>query len=76
MHTPVQCKLPFSNLERVKEGIGDKLGMLVMFATQFVAGFAIAFVYSWQMTLVMLALTPLLAASSMFMAKVRALRVQ
>jgi ABC-type multidrug transport system fused ATPase/permease subunit len=57
----------------VKEGIGDKLGMLVMYITQFVAGFIIAFAYSWQMTLVMLALTPLLAACGMFMAKVKSI---
>ena len=61
-----------SNLERIKEGIGDKFGMLLQYTAQFIAGFIIAFFYSWQLTLVMLSLTPLLAACGAFMSKVRA----
>ncbi|CAG2221419.1 ABCB1 [Mytilus edulis] len=49
------------DLERVREGIGDKLSLLIQFVAQFFAGFAIGFYKSWNMTLVMMSLTPLLA---------------
>lgn len=48
----------FSNLERVKEGTGDKIGMAFQYLSQFVTGFIVAFVHSWRLTLVMLAITP------------------
>lgn len=49
------------DLERVREGIGDKLSLLIQFTAQFFAGFAIGFWKSWKMTLVMMSLTPVLA---------------
>lgn len=64
----------FSNLDRIKEGIGDKLGLLVQYSAQLVAGFVIAFVYSWKLTLVMMALTPLLVILVILMSKVRLFR--
>uniref|UniRef100_A0AC34FII6 ABC transmembrane type-1 domain-containing protein n=1 Tax=Panagrolaimus sp. ES5 TaxID=591445 RepID=A0AC34FII6_9BILA len=35
----------FDNLERVKEGTGDKVGLLIQFLSQFFTGFIIAFTY-------------------------------
>lgn len=49
-----------SNVERVREGVGDKLGLLVQGCSNFCVGCAIAFYYSWQLTLVLLAVTPIL----------------
>lgn len=60
----------FSNLERVKEGTGDKVGLAMQFLSQFFSGFIIAFVYNWKLTLIMMSLTPILAICGMFMAKV------
>jgi ABC-type multidrug transport system fused ATPase/permease subunit len=57
-------------LDRIKEGIGDKLGLIVQFFARFVGGFAIAFAYNWQMTLVMLSLTPIFAGCGVWMEKV------
>lgn len=57
------------NLERMKEGMGDKFGLLIQYVAQFFAGFVIAFMYSWKMTLVMISLVPLLALSAGFMAR-------
>ncbi|KJH44478.1 ABC transporter, ATP-binding protein [Dictyocaulus viviparus] len=51
----------FDDLERVKEGTGDKIGLMFQFTSQFVTGFIIAFLHSWKLTLVMLAVTPLQA---------------
>uniref|UniRef100_A0A158PFX5 ABC-type xenobiotic transporter n=1 Tax=Angiostrongylus costaricensis TaxID=334426 RepID=A0A158PFX5_ANGCS len=53
----------FDNLERVKEGTGDKIGLMFQYTSQFVTGFVIAFMHSWRLTLVMLAVTPLQALS-------------
>nr|CDJ81059.1 unnamed protein product [Haemonchus contortus] len=51
----------FDNIERVKEGTGDKIGLIFQYTSQFVTGFVIAFTHSWKLTLVMLAVTPLQA---------------
>uniref|UniRef100_A0A915IPL2 Multidrug resistance protein 1 n=1 Tax=Romanomermis culicivorax TaxID=13658 RepID=A0A915IPL2_ROMCU len=59
----------FSDLERIKEGIGDKFGLLLQYIFQIVAGFVVAFVYSWKLSLVMLAMTPLMALSAGFISK-------
>ncbi|KAE9554873.1 hypothetical protein FO519_001901 [Halicephalobus sp. NKZ332] len=59
----------FDNLERVKEGTGDKVGLLIQFTSQFVAGFIIAFTYDWRLTLIMASLSPFLVVSGLFMAK-------
>ncbi|CAG5126531.1 unnamed protein product, partial [Candidula unifasciata] len=52
------------DLERVKEGTGDKLGLAVQFLAQFVAGFVVGFIRGWKLTLVMMSLTPVLAIIS------------
>lgn len=57
----------------MKEGIGDKLGLLIQYLAQFVAGFAIAFVYSWKLTLVIMSLSPLIVATIAVMTKVSAI---
>ncbi|CAB3405728.1 unnamed protein product [Caenorhabditis bovis] len=49
----------FDNLERVKEGTGDKIGMGFQYFSQFLTGFIVAFTHSWKLTLVMLAMTPI-----------------
>ena len=56
-------------MERVKEGTGDKVGLLIQFTSQFVAGFVIAFTYNWKLTLIMASLSPFLVISGLFMAK-------
>ncbi|XP_033097909.1 ATP-dependent translocase ABCB1-like [Anneissia japonica] len=56
------------DLERVKEGTGDKISFVMQFTSQLVAGFAIGFWKSWELTLVMMSFTPLLAICGAFMA--------
>ncbi|GBN19924.1 Multidrug resistance protein 1B, partial [Araneus ventricosus] len=57
------------DLERVRQGIGDKLGILIQYASTFVSGFLVGFVKGWQLTLVILSVTPLLTLSSAILGK-------
>eukprot|EP00057_Strongylocentrotus_purpuratus_P008762 XP_011663236.1 PREDICTED: multidrug resistance protein 1 [Strongylocentrotus purpuratus] len=56
------------DMERVREGLGDKIGVCLQFLSQFATGFAIGFWKSWELTLVIMSLTPLLAIAGGFMA--------
>ncbi|XP_035220958.1 ATP-dependent translocase ABCB1-like [Stegodyphus dumicola] len=57
------------DLERVREGIGDKFSMVIQYYSTFIAGFVVGFIKGWQLTLVIMSLTPLLALSSAFLGK-------
>ena len=59
-----------SDMERVREGLGDKASMFIQFTSAFLAGFAVGFIYNWQLTLVMLSLSPLIAATGAWTARV------
>jgi ABC-type multidrug transport system fused ATPase/permease subunit len=41
------------DLERVREGLGDKASLFIQMFAAFISGFVVGFFYSWQMTLVM-----------------------
>ncbi|KAJ8900790.1 hypothetical protein NDN08_000090 [Rhodosorus marinus] len=60
------------DIQKVEDGIGDKVSTAAQFMTMFLVGFIIGFVYGWQLTLVILAVTPLLAASGYLFAKMSA----
>ncbi|VDK42595.1 unnamed protein product [Anisakis simplex] len=62
----------FSNLERIKEGTGDKVALLIQFISQFFAGFIVAFVYDWRLTLIMMSLSPFMVICGAFLAKLMA----
>ncbi|KAK0397961.1 hypothetical protein QR680_002359 [Steinernema hermaphroditum] len=62
----------FDNLERVKEGTGDKCALLIQFVSQFFAGLAIAFSYDWRLTLIMVSLSPFIMLCGAFIAKLMA----
>uniref|UniRef100_A0A8C2C9G1 ABC-type xenobiotic transporter n=1 Tax=Cyprinus carpio TaxID=7962 RepID=A0A8C2C9G1_CYPCA len=49
---------------KINEGIGDKLGMLLQSLSTFLAGIIIGFVKGWKLTLVILAISPLLGISA------------
>eukprot|EP00117_Sycon_ciliatum_P020475 scpid51571/ scgid2117/ Multidrug resistance protein 1A; ATP-binding cassette sub-family B member 1A; MDR1A; Multidrug resistance protein 3; P-glycoprotein 3 len=54
---------------KVYDGIGDKNSVFCQWIACSIAGFVIGFVYSWRLSLVVLATTPLLGASSAFVSK-------
>lgn len=60
----------FSNLERIKEGTGDKIALLIQCTSQFFSGFIVAFSYDWKLTLIMMSLSPFMIICGAFLAKV------
>jgi ABC-type multidrug transport system fused ATPase/permease subunit len=62
----------FSDVSKINDGIGDKIGMFFQSITTFLAGFIIGFISGWKLTLVILAVSPLIGLSSALWAKVSA----
>ncbi|VDM74685.1 unnamed protein product [Strongylus vulgaris] len=46
------------NMERIREGIGDKLGLLLRGCAMFIAAVIIAFIYEWRLAFMMLGVAP------------------
>ena len=63
--------LSSSDVAKIQEGFGDKIGNFFQWIAAAVAGVIIGFVYGWKLTLVIFAVSPLLAAGGGFMAVVR-----
>lgn len=59
-----------SDVYKIQEGIGDKVGMLIQGFTSFVASFVIGFSKGWKLTLVILAISPVLGISAALFSKV------
>lgn len=55
------------DMERLREGMGDKVGLFVHYLSTFATGFATGFAESWELTLVIMSVTPLLAFASAFL---------
>ena len=53
----------------IHKGIGDKLALLFQSIAAFLAGMVVAFVKGWELALVVLSLSPLLAAAAVLMMK-------
>uniref|UniRef100_A0A3B4DH40 ATP-binding cassette sub-family B member 5 n=1 Tax=Pygocentrus nattereri TaxID=42514 RepID=A0A3B4DH40_PYGNA len=60
------------DINTINDGLGDKICVFVQFFCTFVAGFIIGFVYGWKLTLVILAVSPLLAGSAAVWSKILA----
>ncbi|KAM4908400.1 ATP-dependent translocase ABCB1 isoform 2-T2 [Sylvia borin] len=58
------------DVSKINEGIGDKVGLLVQSLTTFVAGFVVGLIRGWKLTLVILAVSPVLGLSAALWAKV------
>ncbi|KFV72988.1 Multidrug resistance protein 1, partial [Dryobates pubescens] len=52
------------DINTIHQGIGDKICIFVQFFATFVAGVIIGFIHGWKLTLVVLSVSPLLAASA------------
>uniref|UniRef100_A0A668RTY9 ABC-type xenobiotic transporter n=1 Tax=Oreochromis aureus TaxID=47969 RepID=A0A668RTY9_OREAU len=55
---------------KIQEGIGDKVGMLIQGFTSFVVSFIIGLSKGWKLTLVILAVSPVLGISAAFFSMV------
>uniref|UniRef100_A0A1I8EWB6 Uncharacterized protein n=2 Tax=Wuchereria bancrofti TaxID=6293 RepID=A0A1I8EWB6_WUCBA len=58
-----------ANIEKIKDGIGDKVGMILRGVTMFLTSLVIGFIYEWRITLVMLGTGPASAALLSLMAR-------
>ncbi|KAM5158331.1 ATP-dependent translocase ABCB1-like [Mantella aurantiaca] len=58
------------DVQKINEGIGDKIAMLIQSLTTFVTAFVIGFVKGWKLTLVILAISPIMGASAAVWAKI------
>ncbi|XP_059173798.1 ATP-dependent translocase ABCB1-like isoform X1 [Physella acuta] len=52
------------DVAKIQDGIGDKMGTFMQWFAAFIAGFAIGFAYGWKLTLVILAVSPLLVGAA------------
>lgn len=59
-----------SDVYKIQEGIGDKVGLLVQAYTTFITAFIIGFTKGWKLTLVILAMSPALCISAALYSKV------
>lgn len=60
------------DLERIREGIGEKLGIFVYFLSTTILSFICALAVGWKLTLVIMSLMPILIGSAAIMSKIQA----
>eukprot|EP00047_Mylnosiga_fluctuans_P015769 m.49151 g.49151 ORF g.49151 m.49151 type:complete len:1362 (+) comp6094_c0_seq1:38-4123(+) len=61
-----------ADIAKVEEAISDKFSSALQFLAMFIGGFAVGFIYSWKLTLVILSVSPLLMGSGAIFAKMMA----
>lgn len=59
-----------SDLKKIEDGIGEKLGMILVFFLTFLIGIGLALYNGWQLTLVISTFIPIIIVTGAFMAKV------
>ncbi|KYO26618.1 multidrug resistance protein 1-like [Alligator mississippiensis] len=58
------------DVSKINEGIGDKIGMLFQAVATFLTGFIVGFIKGWKLTLVILAVSPVMGLSAAIWAKI------
>uniref|UniRef100_A0A8C4WUK3 ATP binding cassette subfamily B member 4 n=1 Tax=Gopherus evgoodei TaxID=1825980 RepID=A0A8C4WUK3_9SAUR len=58
------------DVSKINEGIGDKIAMLLQALATFLTGFIVGFTRGWKLTLVILAVSPVLGLSAALWAKI------
>uniref|UniRef100_A0A670ZUF2 ATP binding cassette subfamily B member 4 n=1 Tax=Pseudonaja textilis TaxID=8673 RepID=A0A670ZUF2_PSETE len=58
------------DVSKINEGIGEKIGMLIQGISAFLSGFIVGFTEGWKLTLVILAVSPVLGLSAAVWAKI------
>ncbi|XP_015708893.1 ATP-dependent translocase ABCB1-like isoform X4 [Coturnix japonica] len=58
------------DVSKINEGIGDKIGLLIQSETTFLTGFIVGLIRGWKLTLVILAVSPVLGLSAALWAKI------
>ncbi|XP_053569971.1 ATP-dependent translocase ABCB1 [Bombina bombina] len=58
------------DVSKINEGIGDKIALLFQSLATFLTGFVIGFIKGWKLTLVILAISPIMALSAAIWSKI------
>lgn len=61
----------FRDLDKMKDGIGEKLGVFTYLMVSFISSIIISFVYGWKLTLVVLSCAPIIVIATAVVAKVQ-----
>ncbi|XP_052474921.1 ATP-dependent translocase ABCB1-like isoform X2 [Carassius gibelio] len=61
-----------NDINTINDGLGDKICVFVQYFCTFIAGLIIGFIYGWKLTLVILAVSPLLAGTAAVWSKILA----
>ena len=56
-----------AQLEQIELGLGDRLGQFIMMFVELIAGFVIAFISSWKLTLILITCFPFIIAGAIIM---------
>ena len=56
-----------AQLEQIEMGIGEKIGLILQMSSQCISSFILAFILSWQVTLIMLCASPLIIIDILFL---------
>ncbi|XP_043290091.1 multidrug resistance protein homolog 49 isoform X2 [Venturia canescens] len=59
------------DLDKMKDGIGEKLGIFTYLMVSFISSIIISFVYGWKLTLVVLSCAPIIVIATAIVAKVQ-----
>lgn len=59
------------DLDKMKEGIGEKLGIFTYLMVSFISSIIISFIYGWKLTLVVLSCAPIIVIATAIVAKVQ-----
>ena len=60
-------------MNKLQEGIGEKVGMLCFFLSTFVLSLVTAFLREWKLTVLLLSMIPMMGVSSGFLTKIQVL---
>jgi len=65
------CLIFSSDVDKIHDGIGDKVSLFIQWVATFVGGFIVAFIRDWRLTLLLVLFAPLLIIGGALMTKVR-----
>ena len=60
-----------SDVDKIHDGIGDKIGLFIQWIATFIGGFVVAFIEGWELTLLLLSFAPFLVIAGVMMSKVK-----
>lgn len=67
-------KIDCRDLDKMKNGMGEKIGIFTYLVSSFVSSVVVSFIYGWELTLVMISTAPLIILATAIIAKVRTIQ--